>query len=513
MSILLMACLLSAGSSFGQTQSASTPALHLSHQQAIELGIANLLQARIARELREEIKNSPGVERGAFDWQLQGAVSTARLEYGDWNPKTSGLNSLYFTENATANQARSAALALSKLTYWGGNFSLNVSSNYNAFAVNQTNQQLYPSSSALAQLSYSTVNPYTGRINFSYTQPLLRGFGSDAVEAKLKVALEQAKQSDDTFRQRLVDLITMVDSLYWDVVYSKQNLENKEHALSLAKKQLQEDQERVKAGMLGRIELPQVEAAVVEREKQLYEAQAISKNAEAALLNRLFPDEDMPESIELTSSPQSGSEPVELKVALSTAMTHRPELSAANHELTARKIQEAAAGNFVLPQLDTQVAFTHGSTAHPNVSGVWDDFSHGHYPGYYVGLNFSYPLENSYAQARFSQAKAATRGAQFMLKDVRTSIALDVQQSYTNLINARKEVDAASKALSFRVESLDAEMSKLESGMSISFFVLMRQDELDQAKAADIKARISAEKARTNLARAMGTLVDSAAQI
>jgi outer membrane protein TolC len=136
-----------------------------------------------------------------------------------------------------------------------------------------------------------------------------------------------------------------------------------------------------------------------------------------------------------------------------------------------------------------------------------DDWSQNRYPGYYVGLTFSFPIGNTTRQAQLSQARAATRGAEFLVRDTRTSVSLDVDQAYTDLSTARKQVEAADKALTFRQMSMDAEMAKLENGMSTSFFVLQRQDELDQARSADLEARINAEKARTNLERAMGRLV------
>ena len=126
-----------------------------------------------------------------------------------------------------------------------------------------------------------------------------------------------------------------------------------------------------------------------------------------------------------------------------------------------------------------------------------------------MGLSFSYPIGNRARLARLSQAKAATRSSEYVVKDTKTTVGLDVEQAYTDLTTARKQVEAADKALAFRQQSLDAEMAKLENGMSTSFFVLQRQSELDQARTSDLEARIAAEKARTNLERAMGTLIDS----
>lgn len=481
--------------------------LRLSHKVALRLGLTNLLQARIAREIREQIRQAPEAEKGIFDWQLSAAASNGKLEYGDLNPRFSGLSSLYLTNFNTTLEARSASLGLSKLDAFGGTVNLSFNTGFNASSYLVNNQTL-PIGPA-ASLAFDTLNPYTGSVSLSYTQPLLRGFGRSATEARLRAAVEEAKGAGEGFRTRMQELLTQVDNLYWDQVYAHQNLENKQIALRLAQTHLQEDQEKVKAGMLAPIELPQVEATVAEREKQLLAAQALLTNAKAALLETLFPDGDRPSALELTDAPAPGPDPVPLAEARNIAVAHRPEIGQAQYSLSANRNLEKAASNAILPKLDTQVAVLRDTTSHSDVNAVFNDWSQGRYPGYYVGLSFSFPLQNRTSRARLAQARSATRSSQYLVQDTLTSVNLDVEQAYTGLVTARKQVEAADKALAFRQESLDAEMSKLENGMTTPFFVLQRQEELDQARTADLEARIAAEKAQTNLARAMGVLVET----
>jgi len=489
----------------GVVQGADAP-LRLTHRQALQLGAANLLQARIAREVRDQIRAFPEAELGAFDWTLAGSVADARLEAGSWNPRFSGLNSLYLTDLNTTEALRSASLGLSKLDAIGGTVSLTFNAGYSSTNALVNNQLL--SGGPPAAFAFGTLNPYSGSMSLSYTQPLLRGFGRDAAEARLRASVEQAKGADETFRGRMMDLLTLVDNLYWNQVYAQQNLDNKQIARQLALAHLEEARERVKSGMLAPVELPQVEATVAELDKEVLGAQAMLANARAALVENLFPDAgDRPGVLIPVDAPGVGPQPVPLEEARRSALAHRPELSTAGYALAANRALEKAAHNAALPQLDSQVAVLRDTSTHNDAGAVWNDLSQGRYPGYYLGLSFSYPFGNRARRARLSQAQAATRSSEFLVQDTRTAVGLDVEQAYTGLTTARKEVEAADKALAFRRESLDAEMSKLDNGMSTSFFVLQRQAELDQARTADLEARILAEKARTNLARAMGTLV------
>lgn len=492
----------------GPVLGAGDPAvLRLTHKEALRLGAVNLLQARVAREVRETFRQLPEAERGAFDWTLSASAQNGRTQWGVNDLRASGLDSLYLTASAATLESRSASLGVSRLNALGGTLSLNLASGYNSLA-NQWNSTTFPNGPA-GVVAWSTLNPYSGTASLSYTQPLLRGFGPAAAEARLRAALEEAKGADETFRLRMIELLARVDRLYWDQVYAGQNLDNKRIALELARRQLSEDQDRVKSGMLAPIELPQVEASVADREKQVLAAEALLANARQALLVELFPDADRPGALEPADAPEPGPRPPSLEEALGKALERRPELARAGHALAADRTLEKAAKNALLPQLDTQVAVLRDTTSRSDAGGVWNDWTQSRYPGYYVGLSFSYPLGNRARKARLSSARAATRGAEYEVSDTRNAITLDLDQTYTELITARKQVEAADKALVFRQQSLDAEMSKLENGMSTSFFVLQRQEELDQARTADLEARISAERARTDLKRAMGTLADS----
>ena len=178
----------------GLAQGAEPAPLRLTHRQALQLGSSNLLQARIAREVRAQIQQLPEAERGAFDWLASASAADAKAESGDLNPRFSGLSSLYLTNLNTTQDIRSASLGLSKLDAIGGTLSLNLNSGYNS-AFFQINNQTLPTGAAAA-LAFGTTNPYSGSASLSYTQPLLRGFGAAAVpvrKARLAIAAAEAR--------------------------------------------------------------------------------------------------------------------------------------------------------------------------------------------------------------------------------------------------------------------------------------------------------------------------------
>lgn len=485
---------------------AQAPApVQLSLAQAYQLALENNLQARIARDERDIARFGVEVQRGAFDWTAFADASAGRLQTEDENPRSSGLGTIFFGDIAADQRTRSAAVGVNKFFGWGGTATLSVNPFYVSTDVQQNNHPL--GSDQITSSAYGTMNPYGGRVTLSLDQPLLRGRGSDAAEARLKDAQKRAEQGDISYRLSLIQLVSTTDGLYWDYAFAIQNLSNKRAALALAQQQLDEDNERVKSGMLAPLDLPQVEASVAEREKQVYSAEAQVENARAALLDQLYADQPKPADLRLEDQP-GGLVPfgASLGDATREAMENRPELKLASSQVEARLIEERAARNRLLPQLDATLAYTGASRSQESLSPALQDLFQGQLPGYYVGLTLSIPLGNHAARGAYSQTKASRHEAELVVGSIRQAIQLDVQQAYTALRASEKQVSAAEKALDYREKSLAAENDKLENGLSTSFFILQRQDELDQARTALIQAQVDHRKALTNLQRAMGVL-------
>lgn len=480
--------------------------VRLSLADAYRLAATNNLGARIAREERDIAAFDVQIERGVFDWNVFATTGTGRIQAEDANPRSSGLGTIFFGDIAIDQRMHSASVGTSKLFGWGGALSASVSPYWSSTEVQQQNHLL--DSDQIVATSFATTNPYGGHLNLTYDQPLLRGRGSAAAEARLKAAEQRADEADVRFRLDLIQLLITTDNLYWDHVFALQNLTNKREALRAAAKQLSEDSERVKSGMLAPLELPQVEASVADRETQVYSAEAAVENTRAALVTFLYADRPHPAGLEITDRPAFEPFDETLDDAEREALRRRPELRLAASQVAERLIEERAARNRLLPQLDAVASYSGASRSQSAAGAAVEDLLQGRLPGYYVGLNFSIPLGNRTARGAFAQSRASREEAELVVANFRETVRLEVQQAYTALKASEKQTAAAQKAVDFHVQSLQAETDKLESGYSTSFFVLQRQDELDQARTALIQAQVDYRKARTELERSTGALLD-----
>lgn len=480
--------------------------VRISLQDAYRLVIQNNLLSRAARQEREISDLGVPYEKGAFDVNLFADAGVSRTQLEDANPRSSGLGTIFFSDLSADQRTRFFTLGVDKLFATGTRASLSVSPGYASTFVQQMNHPL--GSSQVTASEYGTDNPYGGRLTLRLDQPLLNGFGTTATEARLKEAKKRAEQGDLAYQEQLIRLIASTDSLYWEYSYALQNLKNKQEALDLASEQLSQDTERVKSGMLAPLDLPQVEATVAERRKDLFSAQAEVENTRLALMDQLYADRPRPSDLELTDLPTLLPFDPPLTEVERQALARRPELKLAAAQASERLIAEQAAKNRLLPKLDLTVAYTDAAKSGDALNPVLTELAQGNLPGYYLGLSFGIPISNRTARSSFQQARAAREEADLLSMNSRQTVLLDARQAYTALKAAEKEAGAAETALSYRQASLDAEMEKFKEGLSTSYFVLQRQDELDQARTALIVAQVSYRKAYTNLQRAMGTLLE-----
>lgn len=470
----------------------------LSLQEAIQTSLENNLQVQVAREVRESGKAGVMVNAGPFDWNLTSSLSLSRTEDLSRFDKTSFLKS-----SESTSTSRNFSLGVSKLFGSGGNLSVTYKPSF--FSSRSTVEY----NSALPSATSVSPYPYDGSLSASFTQPLLKNFGRDTTESLLVVAQKGAAQADLTFQKSIIDLVATTESLYWDVVYAQKNLANKKTALSLAQKQLKENQIRVEVGTMAPIDVTSAEAAVAQKEQEIISAEAQYQNARDALIRALYPTSERPSGLELTDAP--GIKPMDMDEAGAEkqALERRVELKNARLDLESKQVLETAARNRLKPQLDLTVGYTGNASSRDGYSGVQSDVFGSKYPGYNATLAFAMPLGNRAAKGSENQARANRRSSELSLHDLELGIVLEVRTALRTLDASEKGVKAAEKTRIFREKNLEAEQKKFDNGMSTNFFVLQRQDELDQARASELQAQIAYAKAVTSLEKAVGNLLEA----
>lgn len=474
-------------------------ATKLTLQGAIETSLKNNLQVQIAVETRDFTRAGLLLEQGAFDWNLTSSLNLSKTRDASRGQNFPGGP---FTSSESTTFSRNLTVGSTKAFVWGGNLSLNYSPTYR-FSKGTVNGG--------AEVPFTT-NPYDGGFSATYTQSLLKGFGRDSTESRLIVARKNAQAADLGFQKAIIDLVASTETLYWDVVFAQRNLENKRQTLSLAQKQLKENQIRVEVGTLAPIEVTSSEASVAQRDQDIIAAEAQLLNAKDALIRALYPSSERPAGLELADAPNV--KPLELNEATAEkqALANRIELKSARLDVESKQVLETAANNRTLPQLDAFATYNGNAASQipsEGLSAVNKDLTKGAYPGYTVGLQFAMPIQNRAARGNQAQARASRRQSELSLHDLELGITLEVRQAFRNVDASTKGVAAAEKTRYFREKDLEAELKKFENGMSTNFLVLSKQNDLDTAKSNELQSQITYAKFVTALEKALGHLLEA----
>lgn len=494
------------------------PPLSISLQAAIETALKNNLQVGIAEQVRDATKAGVLINQGAFDWLLQSGLSLERTKYASIRsgPSQNSPGSLITTDSEFTTTNRNINASLTKPFEWGGIFSIAYGSQsplYSSMDQSGKSTTILPTGQVIGPTAFGPYNlnpfPYTSSLSATYTQSLLRNAGRDAASVLLIVAKQGSIQADYIFQQSIITLVADTESKYWDLVFAKRNLENKQQSLALAQKQLNENQIRVKVGTLAPIEVTSAEASVAQREQDIIAAEAQLDNAKDALARAVYPDMNRPTNLDAADAPSVEPFRFDETTAEKTALDKRLELKFAKLDLESKQALETSASSKLKPQLDFNVGYIGSSNTRESFSSVNSDLTGFKYPGYNLGLTFSIPIENRAARGGMSQARANRRQSELNLKDQELGIILQVRTAYRNLEAGAKGVAAAEKTRFYREMNLDAEKKKFDNGMSTNFFVLQRADELDTARSVELQARITYAKSVTTLEQALGTLLEA----
>ena len=195
--------------------------------------------------------------------------------------KTQQLASAFSSPNKMENDNQNWDLSLSQKLVTGADYQFNFTNNRNK--TNSKTAGLNPS--------------YSSEFELSLTQPLLKNFGINLNKRNIHIAKNEVDISDYEFETKVIDVISDVENVYWDFVFSLKNLEVKEKSLERAKDLERRVNAQVSVGTMAPIETLQAESDVASREESLLIAQDVIQDNEDKLKNILNIDFSSPEGL------------------------------------------------------------------------------------------------------------------------------------------------------------------------------------------------------------------------
>lgn len=355
-------------------------------------------------------------------------------------------------------------------------------------------------------------------LGLSFTQPLARNFGVDITRRGITIARDNLGIGREAFKVVLLDTTSAVEQAYYDLIYTRRFVDVVKEALFLARDQSRITQIRIDVGASAPLDILQPRVQIATGEENLINAVAAVRAAEdrlRALLN-VAPDEwDRP--IIPTDSIDYTPMTVDVNEAVARAYELRPEIKEQQITTDIRRVTYNYARNQVLPQVDLNLGYNLSGVAGTPVSTTFGNSSNytnavnqilrNDFPGWNIGLTIGVPVFNFAARAERTRARLDMELSQATEAQSRQNIGVDVRTAARAIDTASKNIFAAKTAREAAEENVNAERKRYENGMSTNFQVLQIQQQLSDARGAELQALVGYNKAIAAYHRAVGDLL------
>jgi outer membrane protein TolC len=352
----------------------------------------------------------------------------------------------------------------------------------------------------------------TSNLSFNITQPLLRNFKFDTVRQQVATSHKDREASDWQLRSTIALTVRNVRNAYWDLAYQIDNLKAQQQSLDLSRRLLADNEKRVRIGTMAPIDIVEAQSEVARNEEVVITAEAAIKQAEDRLRTLIFAPET-PDFWAMSIEPSDGlslqQQTVDVEGAVRRALASRTDVQLAKTSLERSDINIKYFHNQVLPEVNAQVSYasnavggallspitsfpvttlSRGVVSERGFGSVLGDVLSNAYPTWTVGVNVSYPIGTSTAEANLVRARLQLAQAQAQMKNLELQVTAQVRDAARQVQTNRKRVDSARAARELADRRLEAEEKKFAAGIQISFFVFQAQRDLAQARTTEIRA-------------------------
>jgi len=405
---------------------------------------------------------------------------------------------------------------------------------------------------------FASLNPqYNTALNIQIRQPILRNFSIDDARRRIRIASRALDLSDSLFRQKAIDIIARVQRSYWDLVFALRDVQIQRESVQLARTQLAQNKRMVNEGSLAPIELVSVEAELEKRSENVLTAVEAVTRAENALKQLVLGDRESSvwnQPIIPTDAPDLRAVSYALPDAVASAFANRPELAQNTLKQEVNKVDVKYFDSQTKPQVDLIASYTSsGLSGTPSLTGnpfgstttllldrvnvlsglagiaPVDVPPSSELPGFLLGgygqslsnlfsndfrtfrfgLSLSFPLKNRTAEGQLGRAVAEGRKIGAQRKTLEQTIEVEVRNAVQAVETGRQRVETARASREAAEKQSESEQRRFQAGLSTTYFVLERQNNLSAAQGRELKAMTDYSKAVTELQRVMGTTLTS----
>lgn len=328
-----------------------------------------------------------------------------------------------------------------------------------------------------------TVRRTQATISLGIDQPALRGFGERIARADERRAMTAREVATLQQSAQALDLTRNIVGAYWKVAYAQQVVEIRKEALKLAVEQLAITQRAIRAGTISPTEELAAQQAIATRQEAALLAR-VELSQLSLDLRRLAGMEIGRDAIDVTTTTAIGdSRSFDSDATIARALAQNPTLALLDAKAKGAQIDIEVSEDALRPRLDVRASIsTNGNST--STSDAFKQLMTIDAPGYNLGVTYEQTLGNRAAKGAHMRAQAVRRRIQVDLEEARRDVVVSVSHSLDLLRAAQTRIQVIDRAISLARKNLEIEQARFLNGKATNFDVLLRQDELQQARVA-----------------------------
>jgi outer membrane protein len=307
--------------------------------------------------------------------------------------------------------------------------------------------------------------------------------------------------------QETVNRVTMdARTAFNELLLNRAKVHVREESVRVLDEELKNQQERLSAGIVGKLNVQRAEVAVANERPELFSAQTELKNSYLRL-SELFGADVRPEAqsppFEISGELQYRPNHADLNDCLARADTNRPVIKARQKDIEIEDRQYVLDRSAMRPHVRAFSGYEAYSERDP---AVGPEFNY----GVVVGINATWNIFDGFATKGRTQATRARRAAAVeALAAARRSVASEVRSAFFDLQQAERVLEIETQNVQTADEALEMAKGNFSAGLGTQLDILQAASDVTRTRTTRLSAIYLHNAALARLAHACGSSAEA----
>ena len=306
-----------------------------------------------------------------------------------------------------------------------------------------------------------------------------------AVSSQVAIARLNIDKQQYEFQETSNRVTMDVRIAFYDLLLNRAKVRVREDSVRVLEEELKTQQERLRAGIVGNLNVSRAQVAVANERPELYNAQTQLKNSYlrlGELLGLDFRSQPDQPRFEVAGQLQYEGRHPDLNQCLARADAERPEIKAREKDVEIEDHQYVLDRSELRPHVQAFSGYEVYNERDPNVG---PEFNY----GFLVGVNGTWHLFDGFATKGRMQATRARREAAVQaLEAARRSVASEVRSAFLDLEQADNVLESETKNVQSADESLESAKTNLAAGLGTQLDILQAAADVTRTRTTRLSA-------------------------